>query len=356
MKDRVLHAGDTVLVTGGAGYVGSHLVPMLLDGGYRVRVLDAYLYGDAGLREYWSDSRLEIIEGDICNIRDLIRASKGVKAVIALAALVGDGACEIDHDETVAINIESTKMLSDVVQLTPSVERVVFASSCSVYGATEGLVLNEGSRLNPVSFYARSRIVSETVLARELDGKSVVTLRLGTVFGASARMRLDLMINTMTQRAIATGSITVTGGQAWRPHVHVRDVAAAFLAAAEAPHEKVSGEIFNVGSNQNNFTISETAVMVAAELPGTEIEYVDSVEDLRSYRVSFDKIQHVLGFTARYRVEEGVREIRELLQGGEIDVSDVRYSNLRCLETYGFRGYPVGAVDEDPLEEESAAV
>jgi len=356
MKNRVLQPGDSVLVTGGAGYVGSHLVPMLLAEGYRVRVLDAYIYGDKGLKGCASDPRLEIIEGDICNIRDLIRATKGVKAVIALAALVGDGACELDHDETVAINIESTKMLANVVQLSPSVERVVFASSCSVYGATEGLILNEGSRLNPVSFYARSRIVSESVLARELSGKSVVTLRLGTVFGASPRMRLDLMINTMTQRAITTGSITVTGGQAWRPHVHVRDVAAAFMAAAEAPHEKVSGETFNVGSNQNNFTISETAVMVAAELPGTEIEYVDTVEDLRSYRVSFDKIHHVLGFAARYRIEEGVREITELLKEGAIDVSDVRYSNLRCLETYGFRRYPIETVDEDLPENESAAV
>ena len=113
----------------------------------------------------------------------MIRAAKGAKAVIALAALVGDGACEIDHDETVAINIESTKLLCDVVRLTPSINRVVFASSCSVYGATEGLILNEGSRLNPVSFYARSRIVSEGILTRQMDGAIVYD----TAFGHGIR-------------------------------------------------------------------------------------------------------------------------------------------------------------------------
>jgi nucleoside-diphosphate-sugar epimerase len=338
MNKNILRPGDTVLVTGGAGYVGSHLVRMLLEKGYRVRVLETYLYGEAGLAGCASHSNLELLIGDICNIRDMIRAAKGAKAVIALAALVGDAACEIDHDETVAINIESTKLLCNVARLTPSLERIVFASSCSVYGATEGLVLNEGSKLNPVSFYARSRIVSEQILARELAGHSVVTLRLGTVFGASPRMRLDLMINTMTHRALTTGRISVTGGQAWRPHVHVRDVATAFLMAAEAPHDRVTGEVFNVGSDDNNFTISEAAGMVAAEIPGTQIDYLDTVEDLRSYRVSFDKVRHVLGFTAKYRIEDGVREVRELLTSAAIDSGDSVYSNLKHLREHGFGG------------------
>jgi nucleoside-diphosphate-sugar epimerase len=348
MNKNILRPGDTVLVTGGAGYVGSHLVRMLLSKGYRVRVLEAYLYGDAGLAACADEPNLEVTAGDICNIRDMIRAAKGSKAVIALAALVGDAACEIDHDETVAINIESTKLLCNVARLTPSLERIVFASSCSVYGATEGLVLNEGSKLNPVSFYARSRIVSEQILARELAGHSVVTLRLGTVFGASPRMRLDLMINTMTYRALKTGRITVTGGQAWRPHVHVNDVATAFLMATEAPHERVSGEVFNVGSDENNFTISETAVIVAGEIQGAEIEYLDTVEDLRSYRVSFDKIRHVLGFSPRYRIEDGVREVRDLLAAGTVDGEQSIYSNLKHLREYGFSSAEHGSAVPAP--------
>jgi nucleoside-diphosphate-sugar epimerase len=356
MSSAVLKKGDVVLVTGGQGYVGSHLVRMMLAKGYRVRVLDTLIFGDAGLRGCADDPNLEIVYGDICNIRDMIRATKDAKAVIALAALVGDAACDLNHDETVAINIEATKILSNVVQLTPSIERIVFASSCSVYGATEGLILNEGSRLNPVSFYARSRIVSEGILARELDDRSVVTLRLGTVFGSSERMRLDLMINTMTHRAVTTGQISVTGGEAWRPHVHVRDVAQGFLLAAEAPHEKVSGETFNVGSDQNNYTISEAAVMVAAQIPGTNIEYHDVVEDLRSYRVSFDKIRHVLGFAARYRIEDGVREVRALLDRDDFDADDPVYSNLKSLGTYGFRGVEQAEeVTDDAVARGSAA-
>jgi nucleoside-diphosphate-sugar epimerase len=355
MKKPATQPDDLVLVTGGAGYIGSHLVRMLLERGYRVRVVDTFLYGTSGLSEV-RDPRLELAYGDICNVRDMIRAAKGAKAVVALAALVGDGACEIDHDETVAINIESTKLLCDVVRLTPSIARVVFASSCSVYGATEGLILNEGSHLNPVSFYARSRIISEGILVRQMEGRSYTILRLGTVFGASPRMRLDLMINTMTYRAVRSGAITVMGGQAWRPHVHCRDVAQAFLMAAEAPGEKVNGEIFNVGSDANNYTISEVAVMVSGEVQGARIEYVDTVEDLRSYRVSFEKIRHVLGFVPRYRVEDGVREVRALLQGGAIDGEDERYSNLRYLKAHGFRRpRPEGVLDASEVRVAAAS-
>lgn len=353
MKDLVLKQGDTVLVTGGGGYVGAHLVPMLLARGYHVRILEACFYGEAGMAEFVTDPRVELVRGDICNVRDLIRSMKGAKSVIALAALVGDGACELDHDETVAINVESTKLLCHVTKLSPTVERLVFASSCSVYGATEGLVLNEGSKLNPVSFYARSRIVSEHILARELADHSVVVLRLGTVFGSSSRMRLDLMVNTMTHRAVTNGRITVTGGEAWRPHVHVRDVANAFLLAAEAPHAQVSGEIFNVGSDANNYTITDTAGIVAGVIPGTTIEHSDTVEDPRSYRVSFAKIRHVLGFEPRYGIEDGVREVRDLLQSGTIDPDSSIYSNLRHLREHGFgKSHPVGAAA--PIDAPSA--
>ena len=356
MSGGILKPGDLVLVTGGAGYVGSHLIGLLLDRGYRVRVLDTFLYGDAGLRAYRSEPAVEVHYGDVCNIRDMMRATRGIKALIALAALVGDGACELDHDETVAINIESTKLLCQVVNLNPDVERVVFASSCSVYGATEGLVLNEGSRLNPVSFYARSRIVSEGILDRELEGRSVVTLRLGTVFGASARMRFDLMINTMTWKAVSEGKITVTGGEAWRPHVHVRDVATAFAVAAEASDEKVRGETFNVGGDNNNFTISETAAQVANNVPGTEIEYAETTEDLRSYRVSFDKIRHVLDFAPRYAIDDGVREIVSLIEKNGFNGNDECYSNLRYLQTYGFTGERCAPADaEDPVLGQTAS-
>jgi len=348
MTHNFLTADDLVLVTGGAGYVGSHLVRMLLERGYRVRVLETFLYGNAGLTGISSHPKLEIQYGDICNVRDMMRAAREARAVIALAALVGDGACEIDREETTSINIESTKILGHVVRHHPDLERIVFASSCSVYGATEGLVLNEGSRLNPVSFYARSRIVSENILRRELDGRSVVMLRLGTVFGASPRPRFDLMINTMTCSAVKRGAVTVTGADAWRPHVHVHDVAGAFLLAAESSSDLVSGETFNVGSNENNYTIGATAEIVAARIPGTRVESGGRVDDLRSYRVSFDKIRHVLGFVPSHSIEGGVDEIKALLERDRLDWTDARYSNLAWLRQHGFRGFGRECVGEQP--------
>ncbi len=232
----------------------------------------------------------------------------------------------------------------------------MFASSCSVYGATEGLILNEGSRLNPVSFYARSRIVSEQILQRELENRSLVLMRLGTVFGASPRPRFDLMINTMTCRAVKDGVITVTGGDAWRPHIHVRDVAQAFLLGAESSSDLVSGETFNVGSNENNFTIGATAEMVAARIPGTRVETGGRVDDLRSYRVSFDKIRHVLGFVPQVTIDQGIDEVKALLEKRRLDWTDARYSNLAWLKQNGFGGLGRDCVDEpaepgDPIEQ-----
>ncbi len=345
MKKPILNPGDLVLVTGGAGYVGSHLVRMLLGRGYRVRVLDTFLYGDKGLQGVYAVPELEVEQGDICNIRDVMRVTKGARAVIALAALVGDGACDLSHDETLAINIESTKILAEVVKANSDVERIVFASSCSVYGAADDLLINEGSCLNPVSFYARSRIMSEGILSHTLEDRSVVTLRLGTVFGPSTRMRLDLMVNTMTARAVADGKIRVTGGSAWRPHVHVEDVARAFMLAAESSARHVSGEVFNVGSNANNYTIADTAKIVAGLIPGTEIAYGDSVEDPRSYRVSFDKIRHVLGFQAQFGVADGVRQVCGLLRDGSVDPGDLRYYNVNYLERHGFQGEAVQSLE-----------
>lgn len=351
MTQEILKADDRVLVTGGAGYVGSHLVRILLERGLHVRVLDNFLYGPEGLEGLESHPRLEVVYGDICNIRDMMRATKDTRVVIALAALVGDGACEIDHDETIAINIESTKLLCQAVKLHPDVERVVFASSCSVYGATEGLVLNEGSKLNPVSFYARSRIVSEGILARELQGRSVAILRLGTVFGASPRPRLDLMVNTMTTRAVVGGKVTVTAGASWRPHVHVADVADAFALIAGAPPSKVTGETFNVGCNANNYTITDVANMVAERVPGTTVEHLDTVDDLRSYRVSFDKIQHVLGFEPKRSIADGIDEVKALLAERASDWEQSKFWNLKHIQTHGFDGERPGTIADSSIGE-----
>jgi nucleoside-diphosphate-sugar epimerase len=297
-----------------------------------VRVLDSFLYGDHGLREILGHPRLELIDGDVRNVRTVSRAAKDVHGVVALAAFVGDAACDIDPDETEATNFESVRLLADVCRK-QDVRRLVFASSCSVYGANSELVLNEGSWLNPVSLYARTRIESEELLLRHADALEVVILRLATVFGLSPRMRFDLLVNTLTLHAVANRKMLVFGGNQWRPNLHVQDAAEAFITGLEAPAERAHRGIFNVGANDNNHTILEVAEMVQRHVPTAEIDIKTEQGDRRDYRVSFDKIRQVLGFQPRFTVEDGIREIAGALAAGTIrdPFADV-YHNYKHLK------------------------
>jgi nucleoside-diphosphate-sugar epimerase len=322
---------EVVLVTGGAGYIGSHLIRKLLQRGYKVRVLDKFLYGEHGVAELRGDANLDLRYGDICNIRDVVQAVRGVRAVIALAALVGDAACDLDPQEAVTTNFEATRCLLESSR-DAGVERLVFASSCSVYGANGDEVLNERSHLNPVSLYARTRIMSEEVLLQEHGPVEVVILRLSTVCGLSARMRFDLMVNTITARASVEGRIRIVGANQWRPHIHVQDAADAFVRAVEAPSKAAAGGIFNVGGDHLNFTIGEVAQRVMRQIPGTVVEYFECIEDRRSYRVGFNCIRDVLGFTPLRTVDDAIREVRTVLQTGEVrDYAAEVYHNVKQL-------------------------
>jgi len=323
---------EVVLVTGGAGYIGSHLVRKLLQRGYQVRVLDKFLYGEHGIAELRGDSNLDLRYGDICNIRDVVQAVKGVRAVVALAALVGDAACDLDPQEALTTNFEATRCLLESCREV-GVGRVVFASSCSVYGANGNDLLTEGSHLNPVSLYARTRIMSEELLLQEHGMVEVVILRLSTVCGLSPRMRFDLMVNTITARASVEGRVRVVGANQWRPHIHVQDAAEAFLRAVEAPSDVAAGEIFNVGAETQNFTVGEIANKVVQQIPGTIVEYFDRIEDRRSYRVAFDRIRTKLGFVPARTVDDAIREVRTVLQTGEVrDYGDEVYHNVKQLQ------------------------
>ena len=324
-------AGRPVLVTGGVGYVGSQVVRMLLTRGTHVRVLDRFLYGDGGLAALTPNAQLEIMRGDIRSTSDMRRAVRGVETVIALAALVGDQLCEADPAEGVAVNLKATKVLGKVAS-EAGVKRVILASSCSVYGSSGQAFVDETATPNPVSLYGETRLLSEELLLKNYPEIGPVVLRLGTVFGLSPRMRFDLVVNAMTARAVTEGKIPVFNGDNWRPFVHVRDAARAFIRAADAPGHVVHGQRFNVGANFLNCTIADLAAVVAHCVQGAVVVPQSPNGDTRSYRVRFDRVREVLWYEPHWSLKEGIGEIVAALSDGTIvDYRDPIYHNALYL-------------------------
>lgn len=323
-----------VLVTGGAGYIGNYIVEELLDRGHQVQVLDAMLFDDSALDPFKNDENLEIREGDIRHLEDLSYALEDVEAVIHMAGIVGDPACSVNEQATQSVNVESTKALVEVCKY-HDIERLVFASTCSVYGASQLEELNEGSYLNPQSLYAESKIGSEEIILRETSNRlaeaeniTATILRLGTIFGWSRRPRLDLAVNILTAKGVIEGDIPVYGGEQYRPFVHVHDAARAFVAVLEAPEGLVDQEIFNVGDNDLNLPVKELGRIVDNTLDDAELRFVEHKEDDRTYRVNFDKINHIIGWEAKKAIADGVDEIRQWIETENItDYEHERYRN-----------------------------
>ncbi len=320
-----------VLVTGGAGYIGSVTVGRLLAEGRPVRVLDSMMFGDEALAPHRSSAGLEVLVGDVRDAELVARATLGTGGVLHLAGLVGDPACALDPGLTRAVNIESTVTLAEAAKAA-GVRRLVFASTCSVYGAAGDSWLDENSPTGPMSLYAESNLESEALFRARLEGSGVecVLLRFATVFGVSPRMRFDLVVNLLTARALREGVVEVYGGEQWRPQVHVDDVASALLAALD--HPKAAGRTYNVGSDALNLRIGELGEAIASRFPDAKLN-VSETRDPRSYRVSFARIEDELGYRARHSIDSGVREIQDWMdaQSG-IDPTAARFSNVRTLE------------------------
>lgn len=325
-----------VLLIGGAGYIGSALVPRLLDQGFNVRILDSLLYGTGPLKEHLDHPSLQIIEGDFRKVDRLVEAMQGIDTVIHLGGIVGDPACALDEDFTVEVNLIATKMVAEVAK-GYGVSRFVFASTCSVYGASDEL-LDEDSALNPVSLYAKTKIASERVLLSMADEQfAPVILRFGTVYGFSGRTRFDLVVNLLTAKAVKEGEITLYGGDQWRPFIHVHDVAKAVTKVLEAPLEVTAHGVFNVGSNEQNYTLAEVARKVQAVVPHAKITDSGTDSDRRNYRVSFDRIRNRIGFTPDWTLEAGIEQVASAIQSGEIvDYKASTHSNVAFLTEEGF--------------------
>jgi nucleoside-diphosphate-sugar epimerase len=321
-----------VVITGGAGYIGSMLVPALLARGDWVTVIDKLLFGGGSLLGYLSSPRFHFVRGDVCESGIFERAvqesaAKGApepSAVIHLAAIVGFPACKIiGKDDTWNTNVKGVEQVFQAANQM-EVERFIFSSTYSVYGIAENdTPVTEDSPLQPQSLYGESKIAAEEYLVKAADTSACAPLiyRFSTLYGLSPRMRFDLIINQFSLEAYSQGELMIFEGHHSRAFVHIRDVIAGLLLGLDAPMEKIRGQIFNLGHDDGNFTKDEIADLICQVLPDTKVrhERMSFDGDMRNLQVSFEKIESELDFSTRYTALDGIKEITRALQEGMID-------------------------------------
>ena len=307
-----------VLVTGGAGYIGSVLVHMLVEKGHKVTVLDRLFFGTDSLKDILD--KIVLLRADIRWFKPEIL--DGVDAVLDLASLSNDPSGELDPEKTLEINYEGRLRVAHLAK-EHNVARYVLASTCSVYGFQEN-ILTEESNVNPLTTYSKANVLAEqNILPLASKRFAVTALRQATVYGYSKRMRFDLAINGMALGFFKNGKIPIMrDGKQWRPFIHVKDTSRAFITMLEADHELVNGQVFNVSSDDQNVQIFDLAKLVAESinLP-FNYEWYGST-DKRSYRVSFEKISRVLKFRTEHTLKEGAKEVYEALKKGEVNPDD----------------------------------
>jgi nucleoside-diphosphate-sugar epimerase len=309
-----------VLVTGGAGYIGSVLCRILIEKGYDVSCLDRLFFGKESLED---------VGGEINLIKDDIRwfepeALRGVDAVFDLASLSNDPSGDLDPQKTLDINYKGRVRVATLSKKY-KVKNYVLASTCSVYGFQEG-TLNEDSKLNPLTTYAKANMMAEKEVLPLADNSFTVTvLRQATVYGFSRRMRFDLAINGMALGFFKNGKIPIMrDGKQWRPFVHVKDTSNAFITVLESDRKLANGQTFNVGSNEQNLQIFDLAKMVAESIHVPfNFEWYGS-PDMRSYKVSFDRIKERIGYKTSYTPKEGAKEVFDALKEGKLNPDDPR--------------------------------
>ncbi|MFH0779321.1 MAG: NAD(P)-dependent oxidoreductase [Parcubacteria group bacterium] len=324
-----------ILVSGGAGYIGSSFIRDALAANYHVRCLDLLIYGGKALKGFISHPNFEFIRGDIRDAALLERILPGMDSVVHLAAIVGDKPCKAAPNSAVEINFGGTKILAEKAKQA-GVKRFVFSSTCSNYGIVNPeKAAKEDDQLNPVSLYAETKIDCERFLTGICDEQFATTcLRFGTAYGVSNRTRFDLLVNSFAYEAWTRKEIVAFAANTWRPYIHVADMGLLIKAILEAPIEKVRGEIFNAGNNSANFIKRDVVEILKTIMPELKATYIDSVDDKRDYKVNFDKLEQTIGFKLTKTVEHGFKELLNCFHSGLLTEADFENNKLDTLEKF----------------------
>ena len=325
-------------MTGGAGYLGSMLVPILLEQGYEVSVLDLFAFGETPLESGLHHPHLHVYKQDIRNIDQFSSIFSNVDVVIHLASISNDPTADLDPDLTISTNYLATTAIARLARA-QEVQQFIFSSSCSVYGSSTGRLLDEFSHTGPITLYALTKLASEReLLDLSSDDFRVTVLRFSTLFGLSNRMRFDLAVNAMAKNCIKGKNIIVNGeGDQYRPFIHILDAIDGILRVLRAEPAVVKGQIFNVGGDHLNFTIRGLAEEIQKCFPAVGIDYVNANSDVRSYQVRFQKFAEALNFKPTHSIADGVHEIKQAVQDGVLsDMDDAIYYNLTMMKNaYG---------------------
>jgi len=323
---------QSILVTGGAGYVGSILTNELVKKNYDVKVVDSLVYGDAGISSLIDQNKIEFFNLDIRDSSKIASILKNVDCVIHLAAIVGEPLCKKIPEAAKQINEIATKNLVNLCK-NNNVKRFIFASTCSNYGSSLNIV-DESSPVKPLSLYSECKVNSEKyIIDNNSDKFQTCILRFATAHGLSPRMRFDLLVQEFLHDALVDKKISIFGEDFWRPLIHVDDMASACISVVDASSNTISGQIFNVGSSNENYTKKQLANIIQKHVSDIKIEIVKSKTDPRNYKVSFDKIKQILNFQPKRTVENSVVEILSKIEDGTVDPRQSEFSNMSKLTT-----------------------
>lgn len=328
-----------ICIPGGAGYVGSRLVPELLKKGHQVVVLDLYLYGTDVFDGIQDRSQLIQIKADIRDLNAVDQALENCDAVIHLACISNDPSFELNPELGKSINLDAFEPFV-LLAKKHKIKRFIFASSSSVYGVKKESHVTEEMSLEPLTDYSKFKIECEKILFSHMSDDFICTVvRPATVCGYAPRQRLDVVVNILTNLAYHNGKIKVLGGEQMRPNIHVEDMVRAYIAILSSPKEDIQGEIFNVGyHNRTVMDLGKIVEKIVGRKRAVEL-IVEPTNDNRSYHVSSEKIAKKLGFEPKFSIENAVEDLLEAFEAGKLPnaLTDIRYVNIKTMKALNLK-------------------